>query len=611
MRDEGIDFNNREVYDSGIPDNSAWPASREPTAESTGEPVTTRSSAQPALFSDTSSSSTPQTVLSARTKGKERADEHLAQLGQPPTRASASQSTQANASGQHDALAQLLEELEQNPDRAVELARVLAGSMPGPQPPAPPTSQPGSPISHAESAEYGVDDPDYYYGTEGDEPVESIPATARVGASDGFTYFFGEDPEVKGNATRFRIEGRAPISGRMVISAPSRNKNPRYSTMRREYLVMCSIAQLKWSDLTKIPIGTREDIKGTPITALKVLAVATDPNISRSQPQHYPLTYVKIRLPNNCEVYFSKGSIKNKWADMETDVLNRVRQRVGQFVPVAPDSREIREAKQEAGEKYLRSRRETPEEFRDRQHTARGGTRTPAPLQLSRLNEALRSAPEGYELTAYGHMPTKWLISRNNLEIGQSRKCMAQDCQVPLSGHKGDVQLACGHAFHEGCINLGLTSQGVLSCPWCGRRYSFFYTFYSIRYPLILVDFNKRQNNGYPRPGQTLTNQFLRAINDDYTLEDCYICKAELFDLNRACVVVHSCSVPHTIVHASCLAGETECPLCRTDITSVFTQGRIVRKTNFMYRNNRVIRYNPDGPDIEGLQQDVDEEEEE
>ena len=188
---------------------------------------------------------------------------------------------------------------------------------------------------------------------------------------------------------------------------------------------------------------------------------------------------------------------------------------------------------------------------------------------------------------------------------------MARGCQVPMSGHKGDVQLACDHAFHESCINLGLTDQGVLSCPCCEKRCSFFYTFYSTKYPLILVDFKKRERSGYPRPGQKLPNPFLRAIKNDHTLDDCYICKRKLFDLNRVCVVANSCSVPHTIVHAFCLAGETACPLCRQPIESVFTQGKVIQSRKFMSRDSRIIRYNPDGPDIEDLQEDEDEDEDE
>lgn len=216
-----------------------------------------------------------------------------------------------------------------------------------------------------------------------------------------------EDPDSKnGEYTRFRIEGKVPVRGSMIISAPSRNTNLKYKDRRRQYIVKCKDFDKRWGFLSQVDIGRREDLKDyTPEDLTNsIIGVATDIQRSQTAPQFPPLTYVQLRLRQR-DLYFVRGLLVNFYnspEELET-AMNRARKRVGQTLPMKVKPRVIREILQEAGEEHLAVREETPEQIVQYRQRNKGENRR-KPLKVARQADTGQMQADTVE-TVHGQMP--------------------------------------------------------------------------------------------------------------------------------------------------------------------------------------------------------------
>ena len=175
-----------------------------------------------------------------------------------------------------------------------------------------------------------------------------------------------------------------------------------------------------------------------------------------------------------------------------------------------------------------------------------------------------------------------------------------------MRGKAGETQLACGHAFHAGCIDLSKTLENQFSCPVCENRCSFFYTFYSTIYAHVLVDCRSFEKFGYPKKTGPAVKQdpFKDALNSE-----CPICMRTMQNMNTECVAVTSCgNIPH-IFHSWCLgtAGSLNCSYCKQTMNKVYTNGRTFKASEWDRTNDGIV-FNPYGPGA--LEPSEDEEDE-
>ena len=93
------------------------------------------------------------------------------------------------------------------------------------------------------------------------------------------------------------------------------------------------------------------------------MAVATDVNQSKTNPQRFPLTYAKILFKDKSVYYYPKGELSDLAFDIERR-FNTVRLRVGQTIPVKPKNIGQREELQDVGSYALEVEGvSTPEDF--------------------------------------------------------------------------------------------------------------------------------------------------------------------------------------------------------------------------------------------------------
>lgn len=274
-----------------------------------------------------------------------------------------------------------------------------------PQPPSPHlTDHPANDDYVFDSADETFED-DYQYGTDDDEgSVDAIPIRRR--RVDGHIYIKVYDPEISwAKLTEFRVEGRTPVRGSMVISAPSRNAVLKYALLRREYIVKCADVGIKWSELETIPRGKPRKLREN-LNDMEIMAVATDVHQSKSNPQRFPLTYGKILFKDKSVFYYPKGELEDLIADVE-GLFNKVRLRVGQTPPTKPKTIAQREELQDVGAYVLETEDlSTPEEFflrrrRLRQEQQPGNQQAPG----NRRTPGTRQAPGNRRTPGNGQAP--------------------------------------------------------------------------------------------------------------------------------------------------------------------------------------------------------------
>ncbi|KAI0810002.1 hypothetical protein GGR55DRAFT_148976 [Xylaria sp. FL0064] len=472
-----------------------------------------------------------------------------------------------------------------------------------------------------------------------DGPATRVSAPRVVYRNDRYYIPNFRCPQ-SGVQTTARIEGQR--SGRVIISLTPFSiglGRPAYTVKKSEL----GIGRFDYPDINMVELGalrTEYRTHGVPgilfVAPTTILNPTEDQLTSTSNPQTWPITYLKLKFHDNSTVWAAR-SVWISNVRPGSLAIDEHFARVRQDPPIIPHPPAERARLQEDGDRWRasqspapqgpvatgqrdRSRRQEASAPPPRTRNSRRAQNQTLPDQARRPSSSnatqnQREIPSGRGVSGQRNVPAQnesaqgaiasgsgvsgqqdppehWLVKYNDPTIRplrrSCRKCIGRD---------PNATLRCGCRYHVRCLEFGSARRmRVAKCLVRGHTaecWPFFYFSYSDIYRFVMVDAANFLSNGLPWTHGPWTDPFL-AVPEDEDLS-CSICaeRSEIGNMNTRFV-----ATPCThYFHASCL-GEwfkhedmymdrlTTCPMCRQEVDKVWTEARWWYKEEWLRPTN-------------------------